>query len=108
MESLERWQYPWIALALFVGGVALVSLSLTGISVVTGFASVVAVGLATIVVRPRLYGYVMAGIGVLSVALSGLLFLWDWSLLTVAVLALVGLGAVARGVHTQQNMDPAT
>ncbi|GAB6877785.1 hypothetical protein JCM17823_00590 [Halorubrum gandharaense] len=105
MVELERWQYPWIIL----GGV---TLGLSGIGgylgfpIATLFAFIVGTGILSIVIKPRAYPIVMTGIGILAVALSGLLLVWDWSLLTVVILALVGIGAVVRGIHTSLNMEP--
>ncbi|SEH14709.1 hypothetical protein SAMN04487967_1730 [Natronorubrum sediminis] len=103
--NVSRWQYPWIALTLTVIGIALASLYLTGVSSATVFAALIAGGLGLIVVRPRLYAYTMIGIGVSSVVFAGVLMLGDSSLLTVAVLTLVGVGAVVRGVHTHLFVD---
>ncbi|WP_394741346.1 hypothetical protein [Natronococcus roseus] len=89
-----------------MAGIATASLYITGISIPTGFAVVVAMGVFGIVVRPRMYGYIMSGIGVVSVLLSVVLFAWNWSFLTVGAVATVGVGAVLRGVHTQLNMQP--
>ncbi|APX96222.1 hypothetical protein BB347_06050 [Natronorubrum daqingense] len=77
-----------------------------GYPIATIFAFVVGVGFLSIVINPRAYPIVITGIGILSVALSGLLLVWEWSLLTVVILALVGIGAVVRGVHTYLNMEP--
>ena len=105
MIELERWQYPWIVIGVFVLGLSGIG-GYLGSPIVTIFAFIVGVGLLSIVVKPISYPIVITGIGILSVALSGLLLVWDWSLLTVVILALVGIGAVIRGVHTHLNMEP--
>lgn len=105
MVELERWQYPWIIL-----GVVLLGLSgiggYLGYPIATLFPFIVGVGFLSIVIKPRAYPIVITGVGILSVALSGLLLVRDWSLLTVMILALVGIGAVIWGVHNYLNMEP--
>lgn len=103
MVELERWQYTWIAL-----GVALLGLSgiggYLGYPIATIFPFIVGVGFFSIVIKPRAYPIIITGVGILSVVLSGLLLVRGWSLLTVVVLALVGIWGVILGVRDYLNM----
>lgn len=104
MVELERWQYPWVILGIVLLGLSGIG-GYLGYPTATVFPFIVGVGFLSIVIKPRAYPIVITGVGILSVALSGLLLVQEWSLLTVVILALVGIGAVFRGVHDYLNME---
>ncbi|SFS95957.1 hypothetical protein [Halostagnicola kamekurae] len=102
MVEVERWQYPWIILGIVLLGLSSIG-GYLGSPIATIYPFIGSVGLLSIVIKPKAYPIVITGIGILSVALSGLLLVRDWSLLAVVILALVGIWGVILGVHTYLN-----
>lgn len=103
MSSLERWQYVYLLLALLLFGLAAIGYVITGISVFTLYPIIVCLGIVFVVVRPMAFGYIMAGFGVMSLAIAGFLVQGEASLLTKTVLVVIGLGTLIGGIRTHRT-----
>ncbi|WP_121744739.1 hypothetical protein [Natronorubrum halophilum] len=102
MKTVDRCQYPWIALAATAFGLAIAGYLLEGVSVVSLYPLTGGFGLLIVVSRPKAFGYVMAGLGIVSLVVAGLPA--DWSPLTRGVLVVVGIGSLVGGVRSLSSV----
>ncbi|WP_133412284.1 hypothetical protein [Natrarchaeobaculum sulfurireducens] len=103
MWSLKRWQYPWMVLALLLMILSAAGYLLYDIGTISLFPLIVGIGMLVIVVKPRMYGSVMVGIGVLSIFTS--LISISLSPLSQGVLIIIGIVAILAGIQSQRNEE---
>lgn len=103
MISLDRWQYPWIGLALVMFGLSVGGYLLYDVGIVSLFPLLAGFGFLVIVARPEKFGYVMAGLGGVSVIIA--LLPADWSPLTRGVLGIVGIGTIVASIRSQRSRE---
>ncbi|KDE57655.1 hypothetical protein EL22_10650 [Halostagnicola sp. A56] len=100
---VERWQYPWIGLALLTFALGIVGQIYYEMGIISLYPVFTGLGILIIAARPEKFGYVMAGLGALSLVTAVLLD--GWSPLTRGILFLVGVGTVIGGIRSQQGAE---
>ncbi|WP_139231121.1 hypothetical protein [Halostagnicola kamekurae] len=103
MVSINRWQYPYIALAVAAFGLTIAGYYFAGISIASVYPAVIGVGLLIIVAHPTLSGYVMSGFGVLSLITAGMLTIGDASFIVQGTLIVIGIGALVGGIRFEKR-----
>lgn len=99
---LKRWQYPWIILALLLFTLAIIGQLSYEVGIVSLYPVLGGIGLLVIAARPKKFGYVMTGLGTVSLAIAVLPA--DWSPVTRGVLIIVGVGALIGGIRSHKSV----
>ncbi|MFP8952941.1 hypothetical protein ACLI4Z_08215 [Natrialbaceae archaeon A-arb3/5] len=101
MYTVERWQYPWLGLALLTSGLTAAGYLFYGVSIVSLYPLTAAVGCLIVAVRPNRFGYVMAGLGIVSLVVATIPD--SLSPVSRGGLVVVGIGALVGGIRSNRR-----
>jgi hypothetical protein len=104
MVSIPRWQYPWILLDVVLFGLAGAGYYISGISIAAIYPAIVGIGLIIIVSRPKRFGYVVSGLGILSVMIAIVLLFKETNPIVLVALLAAGLGGLIVGFWSQKRV----
>ncbi|TMT81483.1 hypothetical protein E2L06_16025 [Haloterrigena sp. H1] len=99
----DKWKYLYGGIMFFVLTAVTVGYSFYDIGLLIPVVGlIVCFGISLIMLRPLMYGYVMIGFGVMLLALVAVLILGESSLLIRGLTAIIGIGAIIRGLQAQR------
>ena len=99
MNSLENWKRLYAFIAVVLLGVAVASFVVTDSLLIPVLAGLIGIGAVAVRIRPSAYPLLMLGNGILLLSFTGILVLRDASITLVALVLLVGILSVMRGIQ---------